>query len=144
MPVNDQDTVLPQGNGIPTYHFAHVVDDHLMRTTMWSEAQNGCLPCPYTSSSLKAGLGASCLLSYRSADETGRGWQQAQALKAQGPGLSLDFYRKMGYHPAAVREYLMTILNSNFEEWRIANPQADIDEFEFTTEKMSNWEPSLT
>lgn len=44
----------------------------------------------------------------------------------------------MGYHPAAVREYLLTILNSNFEEWRIANPDADIDEFDFTTKKMSN------
>ena len=58
--------------------------------------------------------------------------------KRHDPELSLDYYRKLGYHPAAVREYLLTILNSNFEEWRIANPDADIDEFEFTTEKMSN------
>ena len=58
--------------------------------------------------------------------------------KRKDPELSLDYYRSQGYHPAAVREYLLTILNSNYEEWRMANPDADIDEFAFTTEKMSN------
>ena len=58
--------------------------------------------------------------------------------KRKDPELSLDYYRNEGYHPAAVREYLLTILNSNFEEWRIANPDAPIDDFAFTTEKMSN------
>jgi glutamyl-tRNA synthetase len=54
------------------------------------------------------------------------------------PELSLDYYRKEGYHPAAVREYLLTILNSNYEEWRIENPDAPAEEFKFTTEKMSS------
>ena len=58
--------------------------------------------------------------------------------KRKDPELSLDYYRSQGYHPACVREYLLTILNSNFEEWRAENPEADIDEFEFTTEKMSS------
>jgi glutamyl-tRNA synthetase len=58
--------------------------------------------------------------------------------KRKDPELSLDYYRKEGYHPQAVKEYLLTILNSNFEEWRIANPEADLDEFKFTTEKMSS------
>ena len=58
--------------------------------------------------------------------------------KRKDPELSLDYYRREGYHPAAVREYLLTILNSNFEEWRIANPDVPIDDFAFTTEKMSN------
>jgi glutamyl-tRNA synthetase len=58
--------------------------------------------------------------------------------KRHDPELSLDYYRKKGYHPEAVREYLLTILNSNFEEWRKDNQDADIDEFKFTTEKMSN------
>ena len=58
--------------------------------------------------------------------------------KREDPELSLDYYRKLGYHPAAVREYLLTILNSNFEEWRDEHQDADIDEFTFTTEKMSN------
>ena len=58
--------------------------------------------------------------------------------KRKDPELSLDFYRNEGYHPSAVREYLLTILNSNYEEWRIENPDADADEFAFTTEKMSS------
>lgn len=58
--------------------------------------------------------------------------------KRNDPELSLDFYRKKGYHSAAVREYLLTILNSNFEEWRIDHPDSNYENFEFTTEKMSN------
>lgn len=58
--------------------------------------------------------------------------------KRKDPELSLDFYREKGYHPKAVGEYLLTILNSDFEEWRIANPEAPMTEFPFKTEKMSN------
>jgi glutamyl/glutaminyl-tRNA synthetase len=58
--------------------------------------------------------------------------------KRNDPELSLNYYRSLGYHPEAVREYLMTILNSNYEEWRLENPDSPIDEFEFTTEKMSS------
>ena len=57
--------------------------------------------------------------------------------KRKDPELSLDYYRNEGYHPDAVREYLLTILNSNFEEWRIANPDAPVSEFDFTVEKMN-------
>ena len=58
--------------------------------------------------------------------------------KRKDPELSLDYYRSQGYHPAAVREYLLTILNSNYEEWRAENPDASSDDFAFTTEKMSS------
>ena len=58
--------------------------------------------------------------------------------KRKDPELSLDYYRSQGYHPAAVREYLLTILNSNYEEWRAANPEAPAEDFVFTTEKMSS------
>jgi glutamyl-tRNA synthetase len=58
--------------------------------------------------------------------------------KRKDPELSLDYYRQEGYHPQAVKEYLMTILNSNFEEWRIENPDAPLEDFEFTTAKMSS------
>lgn len=68
-------------------------------------------------------------------EETG---QKRKLSKRKDPELSLDYYRNEGYHPAAVREYLLTILNSNYEEWRAENPLAAIDDFTFTTEKMSN------
>jgi glutamyl-tRNA synthetase len=58
--------------------------------------------------------------------------------KRLDPELSLEYYKNQGYHPKAVREYLLTILNSNFEEWRIANPDLQMEDFHFTLEKMSN------
>ena len=57
--------------------------------------------------------------------------------KRKDPELSLDYYKEVGYHKEAVKEYLLTILNSNFEEWRIANPDTDWREFEFSMSKMS-------
>ena len=68
-------------------------------------------------------------------EETGK---KRKLSKRKDPELSLTYYRDQGYHPQAVREYLLTILNSNFEEWRLANPDAPVEEFEFTTDKMSN------
>ena len=139
MPENDQDTVILKKTGIPTYHFAHVVDDHLMRTTHVVRGAEW-LPSLPIHIELFEKLGWEPPIYCHTAqlmklDEEGN---KRKLSKRLDPELSLDYYRKEGYHPAAVREYLLTILNSNFEEWRMANPDADIDEFEFTTEKMSN------
>ena len=138
MPANDQDTVILKATGIPTYHFAHVVDDHLMRTTHVVRGAEW-LPSLPIHVELFEKLGWEPPIYCHTAqlmklDEEGN---KRKLSKRKDPELSLDYYRNQGYHPAAVREYLLTILNSNFEEWRIANPDADIDEFEFTTEKMS-------
>ena len=139
MPVNDQDTVLLKATGIPTYHFAHVVDDHLMRTTHVVRGAEW-IPSLPIHVELFDKLGWKLPIYCHTAqlmklDEEGN---KRKLSKRKDPELSLDYYRNEGYHPAAVREYLLTILNSNFEEWRIANPDADIEEFAFTTEKMSN------
>ena len=138
-PANDQDTVILKATGIPTYHFAHVIDDHLMRTTHVVRGAEW-LPSLPIHVELFEKLGWEPPIYCHTAqlmkidEETGN---KRKLSKRHDPELSLDYYRNMGYHPAAVREYLLTILNSNFEEWRIANPDADIDEFQFTTEKMS-------
>lgn len=139
MPENFQDTVILKATGIPTYHFAHVVDDHLMRTTHVVRGAEW-LPSLPIHVKLFEKLGWEAPVYCHTAqlmklDEEGN---KRKLSKREDPELSLDYYRNMGYHPAAVREYLLTILNSNFEEWRMANPDADIDEFQFTTEKMSN------
>ena len=139
MPENDQDTVILKQTGIPTYHFAHVVDDHLMRTTHVVRGAEW-LPSLPIHVELFEKLGWETPIYCHTAqlmklDEEGN---KRKLSKRLDPELSLDYYRKEGYHPAAVREYLLTILNSNVEEWRIANPDADIEEFQFTTEKMSN------
>ena len=139
-PANDQDTVILKATGIPTYHFAHVVDDHLMRTTHVVRGAEW-LPSLPIHVELFEKMGWDMPIYCHTAqlmkidEETGN---KRKLSKRHDPELSLDYYRNEGYHPAAVREYLLTILNSNFEEWRMANPDADIDEFEFTTEKMSN------
>jgi glutamyl-tRNA synthetase len=139
MPENNQDVVLLKATGIPTYHFAHVIDDHLMRTT---HVIRGAEWLP----SLPIHIELFNLLEFpwpvfchtaqlMKLDEEGN---KRKLSKRHDPELSLDYYRNQGYHPGAVREYLLTILNSNFEEWRIANPGSDINDFPFTLEKMSN------
>lgn len=139
MPENFQDVVILKTTGIPTYHFAHVVDDHLMRTTHVVRGAEW-LPSLPIHVELFEKLGLKLPIYCHTAqlmklDENGN---KRKLSKREDPELSLDYYRNLGYHPAAVREYLLTILNSNFEEWRTEHQDADIDEFKFTTEKMSN------
>lgn len=139
MPENFQDVVILKATGIPTYHFAHVVDDHLMRTTHVVRGAEW-LPSLPIHVELFEKLGWEPPIYCHTAqlmklDEEGN---KRKLSKRKDPELSLDYYRNQGYHPAAVREYLLTILNSNFEEWRMEHPDAAIDEFDFTTEKMSN------
>ena len=140
MPANDQDVIILKATGIPTYHFAHVVDDHLMRTTHVVRGEEWLMSLPiHVELFDKCGfpLPTYChtAVLMKIDEETGG---KRKLSKRKDPELSLDYYRNEGYHPQAVKEYLLTILNSNFEEWRMANPDASIDEFEFTTEKMSS------
>lgn len=133
---NDQDVVLLKSDGIPTYHFAHAIDDHFMRTTLVIRGEEWLSSLPihlelhkvlgfkppvyaHTCSLMKAENGGKRKLS-----------------KRKDPELSLDYYRKAGYYPAAVVKYLMTLLNSDFEEWQLKNPGADYREFKFKVEKM--------
>ena len=140
MPANDQDVIILKANGIPTYHFAHVIDDHLMRTTHVVRGEEWLMSLPIhveLFETLRFNMPVYChtAVLMKLDDETGN---KRKLSKRKDPELSLDYYRQEGYHPQAVKEYLLTILNSNFEEWRMANPDADIDAFTFTTEKMNS------
>ena len=140
MPENKQDVVILKANGIPTYHFAHVIDDHFMRTTHVVRGAEWLPSLPihielFEKTGFEVPVYCHTAQLMKIDETTG---QKRKLSKRHDPELSLDYYRKLGYHPAAVREYLLTILNSNYEEWRMENPDADIDEFAFTTEKMSN------
>ena len=140
MPANDQDVIILKATGIPTYHFAHVIDDHLMRTTHVVRGEEWLMSLPiHVELFDKCGfpLPTYChtAVLMKIDEETGG---KRKLSKRKDPELSLDYYRKEGYHPLAVKEYLLTILNSNFEEWRMDNPEADADDFLFTTEKMSS------
>ena len=140
MPGNNQDTIILKANGIPTYHFAHVIDDHRMGTTHVVRGEEWLMSLPihvelFTKLGFEMPVYCHTAVLMKVDEETGN---KRKLSKRKDPELSLDYYRKQGYHPQAVKEYLLTILNSNFEEWRMANPDADIDEFDFTTEKMSS------
>ena len=139
VPDNFLDVVIIKQTGIPTYHFAHVVDDHLMRTTHVVRGEEW-LPSLPIHIELFEDLGWEPPVYCHTAQlmKIGEDGNKRKLSKRKDPELSLDFYRKEGYHPAAVREYLLTILNSNYEEWRIENPEAPAEEFRFTTEKMSS------
>ena len=139
VPDNFQDVVIIKQTGIPTYHFAHVVDDHLMRTTHVVRGEEW-LPSLPIHVELFEDLGWELPVYCHTAQlmKIGEDGNKRKLSKRKDPELSLDYYRSQGYHPAAVREYLLTILNSNYEEWRIANPDAPAEDFEFTTEKMSS------
>ncbi len=135
-PENDQDVVLLKSDGIPTYHFAHIVDDHFMGTTHVVRGEEWLATLPIHLQLFQA-----------------MGWKPpkyihtAQLMKMDGeskrklskrkdPELALDFYKQQGYSVSAVKEYILTLLNSNFEDWRIANPNAPMEDFKFTTKKM--------
>ncbi len=140
MPENNQDVVILKANGIPTYHFAHVIDDHFMRTTHVVRGAEWLPSLPihvelFEKTGFEMPVFCHTAQLMKIDEESG---QKRKLSKRKDPELSLDYYRNEGYHPAAVREYLLTILNSNYEEWRAEHPLADIDEFEFSIEKMSN------
>ena len=139
MPENFQDIVILKTTGIPTYHFAHAVDDHLMRTTHVVRGAEWLSSLPiHVELFDKLGFRMPTYCHTAQLMKLGEDGNKRKLSKRKDPELSLDYYRQLGYHPQAVREYLLTILNSNFEEWRMKNPDADINEFKFTTKKMSN------
>ena len=137
MPENDQDIVLLKSDGIPTYHFAHVVDDHLMRTTHVVRGEEWLATWP-VHVQLFAALGWKLPKYVHTAQLMKMdGGSKRKLSKRKDPELALDYYFAEGYPVPSVIEYLLTLLNSNFEEWRLANPKEPYENFKFTTNKMS-------
>ena len=137
MPENDQDIVLLKSDGIPTYHFAHVVDDRLMRTTHVVRGEEWLATWP-VHIQLFAALGWKAPKYVHTAQLMKMdGGSKRKLSKRKDPELALDFYFAEGYPVPSVIEYLLTLLNSNFEEWRLANPKEPVEKFKFTTNKMS-------
>ncbi|MBP5155242.1 MAG: glutamate--tRNA ligase [Clostridia bacterium] len=134
---NDIDHVILKSDGIPTYHFAHAVDDHLMRTTHVVRDESWLSTLPFHIQLFKAlgfKLPKYCHTAQMLKLDCGN---KRKISKRKDPEFALTYYLAQGYPVAAVREYLITILNSNFEEWRLANPDAPLDAFKFSANKMS-------
>jgi glutamyl-tRNA synthetase len=137
MPRNVMDVVLLKTNGMPTYHLAHVVDDRLMRTTHVMRGEEWLSSLPIHIALFEALGMEPPIYCHTTVLMKQEGSTRRKLSKRKDPELSLSYYRAEGYHPLAVREYLLTILNSDFEEWRAEHRDADIDAFAFTIDKMS-------
>lgn len=136
-PENIHDIVILKSDGVPTYHFAHVIDDNLMGTTLVIRGNEWLSSVP-THFQLNQVLGFKQLKYAHTAHLMKMENNSKRKLsKRKDPELSLDFYRQDGYHPYTVKVYLLTLLNSNFEEWHDKNPDKDINEFPFSVKKMS-------
>ena len=134
---NNVDHVLLKSDGIPTYHFAHAVDDHLMHTTHVVRGDEWLPSLPFHIQLFKT-LGFK-LPKYVHIGPLMKmdGNSKRKLSKRKDPELALTFYKAEGFPVEAVLEYLMTLLNSNYEDWRRANPTADMGEFKFSPKKLN-------
>ncbi|MEG0230310.1 MAG: glutamate--tRNA ligase family protein, partial [Oscillospiraceae bacterium] len=133
---NDQDHVLLKSDGIPTYHFAHVCDDYLMGTTHVVRGEEWLSTLPLHLQLFKAleikppkYIHTAHLMKFDDG-------VKRKLSKRKDPEASMSFYSAQGYPAACVIEYLMTLINSNYEEWRMANPEKDYKQFPFSPKKM--------
>ena len=134
---NDIDQVLLKSDGIPTYHFAHAVDDHLMRTTHVVRGDEWLPSLPFHLQLFRA-------LGFKTPKYVHigplmkmDGTSKRKLSKRKDPELALTYYKAEGFPVRAVYEYIMTLLNSNYEDWRKANPTASSDDFKFSYKKLN-------
>jgi len=138
LPEYDMDVVLLKADGIPTYHFAHAVDDHLMRVTHVIRGDEWLASLPLHAQLFRL-LGfkmpkyAHLAPMMKLDPETGG---KRKLSKRKDPESAVSALVRAGYPNAALHEYLVTVLNSNFEDWRRANPQAPLAGFPFSLKKM--------
>ena len=134
---NNIDQVLLKSDGIPTYHFAHAVDDHLMRTTHVVRGDEWLPSLPFHIQLFQA-LGFK-LPKYVHIGPLMKmdGSSKRKLSKRKDPELALTYYKSAGFPVQAVYEYIMTLLNSNYEDWRRANPTAPATDFKFSPKKLN-------
>lgn len=139
---NCKDVVLVKDNGIPPYAFAHAVDDHLMGTTTVVRGEEWISTWPQHVEIFNA-LGFKPLKYLHTPvlckiDENGN---KRKISKSKDPEADMRFYIQAGLPQVAVTEYLLNIMNSNFEEWREQNPTLSADEFPFDPKKVGTSSP---
>lgn len=137
MPENDEDFVLLKSDGIPTYHFAHAVDDHLMRTTLVIRGDEWLSSVPKHIQLFKVLGFKAPKYAHVSPIMKEDGGGKRKLSKRKDPEAAMHFYMEQGYPAEGVREYLMTVANSDYEEWRKRNPDAPRQAFPFSLKKMS-------
>lgn len=137
-PKNDLDIVINKSDGLPTYHFAHLVDDYLMRTTHIIRADEwvSSLPLHYQLFQMfgfKVPKYAH-IAPLAKIDEETHGMRKLS--KRKDPECAMSYYHKLGIPYEAVRLYLATITSSGFEEWYLQNPNSKIEDYKFEFKKI--------
>ena len=140
MPENTIDEVLLKSDGIPTYHFAHACDDHFMRTTHVIRGEEWISSVPkhielFRACGYKLPKYAHTPQVLKIDEETG---DKRKLSKRKDPEAAVGYFVEEGSPKESVLEYLLTLINSNFEDWRRANPKEDISKFPFNLKKMSS------
>lgn len=136
---NDQDIVILKSDGLPTYHFAHLVDDHYMGTTLVTRGEEWISSLPihlelFEAMGWKAPRYAHLPVIMVTDKDTGN---KRKLSKRKDPEAAVSFFLQEGYPKMGIIKYLMTIANSDFEAWMMANPKGDIKDFKLTFEKFS-------
>ncbi|MFA7589687.1 MAG: glutamate--tRNA ligase, partial [Acholeplasmataceae bacterium] len=136
-PENILDIVIMKSDQLPTYHFAHVVDDYFMRTTHVTRGEEWISSAPIHLEIFDAlGFPKPIYAHFPVIMKMDEG-KRRKLSKRKDEEASVDYFLEKGYPIEGFIEYLMTLANSNFEEWRIENPQADVYDFHLTFNKMS-------
>ena len=136
-PENDQDIVIIKADGLPTYHFAHAIDDHLMRTTHVIRGDEWLSSIPlHLQLFYELGFKAPKYAHIAPIMKNDEG-NKRKLSKRKDAEAAVSYYEEEGIPEEAVKEYLLNIANSNFENWRRANLDKPMDEFELLLNKMS-------
>lgn len=137
MPENDEDFVILKSDGIPTYHFAHAVDDHLMRTTHVIRGDEWISSTPKHIQLFRLMGNKPPKYVHVAPIMKEENGAKRKISKRKDPEAAVKFFLEQGFPPVSVMEYLMTIAASDFEDWRRANPSEPYDKFKFNLKKMS-------
>ncbi len=136
-PENDQDIVIIKADGLPTYHFAHAVDDHLMGTTHVIRGDEWLSSVPlHLQLFHELGFRPPKYAHIAPIMKNDNG-NKRKLSKRKDPEAAVSYYENEGIPKEAVKEYLLNIANSTFENWRRANPNKEISEFDLQLNKMS-------
>ena len=136
-PKNIQDIVIMKSDGLPTYHFAHVVDDHFMRTTHVTRGEEWMPSAPIHLEIFEQLNWKKPVFCHFPVIMKMDGDKKRKLSKRKDDEASVDFFLEKGYPIEGFLEYLMTLANSNFEEWRLNNPKSNIFDFNLDFSKMS-------
>ncbi len=136
-PENDQDVIIIKADGLPTYHFAHAIDDHLMGTTHVTRGDEWLSSVPlHLQLFQELGFKAPKYAHTPTLLKNDNG-NKRKISKRKDPEAAASYYAEVGIPSLAVKEYLMNIANSSFENWRRQNPEKSFEEFDFHLNKMS-------